>query len=283
MPEEQIAPVSDYIRSVDQIRGHILLFLAVAIGSAIPFVPTGEMVSGSSALAAHSRLDVFLIFLITWVASVLGDTVLLLEARMGSRRLRPWLERRKYADRVHEAEKKLHSNAFTAIVTGRLVPGGRAPVIIALGLGRFPLRRFLPADLVGCGLWALIYSTIGSIGGKIANHPLWGMVIAIAFAVCISLVVQQVIKFVQWRRKRRTGEQRQYRELDAPADLLDELSYVAAEKLINAEGDQPTPDQPTPDQPTPDQPRPAQRPEMRASRSPKQSQHHSSADSHHAG
>lgn len=245
----------------------------MAIGSAIPFVPTGEMVSGSSALAAHSRLDVFLIFVITWVASVIGDTLLLLEARLGSRRLRPWLERRKYADRVHQAEKKLHGNAFTAIITGRLVPGGRAPVIIALGLGRFPLRRFLPADLVGCGLWALIYSTIGSIGGKIANHPLWGMVIAIAFAVCISVLVQQLIKFVQWRRARRTGERPEHRELESPTGLIDELTYISADKLsASQDGQHPVPDGQHGEHAEERRPAGSPRPEMRSARSPKQSQ-----------
>ncbi|QDP95810.1 hypothetical protein FOE78_07775 [Microlunatus elymi] len=265
---------------MDHIRGHLLLFLAVAIGSAIPFVPTGEMVSGSSALAAHSRLDIFLIFIVTWIASVIGDTLLLLEARLGSKRLRPWLERRKYADRVHQAEKKLHGNAFSAIITGRLVPGGRAPVIIALGLGRFPLRRFIPADIVGCGLWALIYSTIGSIGGKIASHPIWGMVIAIAFAVCISVLVQQLIKLVQWRRSRRTGQQTEYRELESSADLLNELTYLNSNDLdsdkldakIN-KVDASRLEQPAGQRATDQRAGDVHRAEMRTARPPKHSQH----------
>lgn len=217
---------------MDQIRGHLLLFFGVAIGSAIPFVPTGEMVSGSSALAAHSRLDVVLIFLITWVASVLGDTLLLLEARLGARKLRPWLARRKYAGRVSQAEDKLHKNAFSAIVTGRLIPGGRAPVVIALGLGRYSIRRFVAFDVVACGLWALIYSTIGSIGGRIANHPLWGIVIAIAFAVCISVLVQQLIKLVHWQRNRRADEPTRRRELEPRTDLLNDLTYVTEEVTV---------------------------------------------------
>jgi membrane protein DedA with SNARE-associated domain len=213
---------------VDQIRGHILLFLAVAVGSAIPFVPTGEMVSGSSALAAHSRLDVFVIFLVTWAASVIGDTLLLLEARLGARRLTRWLHRRKYSDRVRHAQDRLHRNAFSAIITGRLIPGGRAPVIIALGLSRYRIRRFIAYDVVACGLWALIYSTIGSIGGKVASHPLWGIVIAIAFAVCMSVIVQQAIRVVQWLRTRNADEEtRKQAQLVAQRrDLITDLSYL---------------------------------------------------------
>lgn len=202
----------------------------MTIGSAIPFVPTGEMVSGSSALAAHSRLDVVLIFLITWAASVLGDTMLLIEARLGARKLRPWLARRKYAGRVAQAEQRLHRNAFSAVVTGRLIPGGRAPVVIALGLGRYPIRRFVAFDAVACGLWALIYSTIGSIGGRIADHPLWGIVIAIAFAVCVSVLVQQVIKLIHWLRNRHADEATRQRELEPRTDLLNDLTYCTDQR-----------------------------------------------------
>ena len=247
---------------MDQIRGHILLFLAVTIGSAIPFVPTGEMVSGSSALAANSRLDIFLIFLVTWAASVLGDTLLLVEARLAARRLRPWLARRKYYDRVHDAERKLHRNAFSAVVTGRLVPGGRAPVIIALGLGRFSVRRFVLYNTVACGLWALIYSTIGSIGGKISDHPIMGMVIAIAFAVCMSVIVQQVIRLVQYVRARNSGTGIAPAQLERPSDVLTDLTFLNKDQQpveISFEG-------------TPAVPLDYHRqPEMRTARAPKHS------------
>lgn len=190
---------------MDQIRGHLLLALAVLVGSAIPFIPTGEMVSGAAAFASHSRLSLVLIFLITWICSVLGDTLMLMEARLGARRLRPWLARRKFAGRVESAQQALTGNAFNAIVTGRLIPGGRTPVIVALGLSRFSIRRFMKIDVIACGLWALIYSSIGSIGGRIANHPIWAMVIAIAFAVSMGALVQQVRKLVLWWRGRGTA------------------------------------------------------------------------------
>ena len=190
-----------------QLRGHLLLALSVTVGSALPFVPTGEMVSGAAAVAAHSELNLVLIFLITWVGSVAGDTLMLVEARLGARKLRPWIARRKFAGQVETAQKSLTRNAFNAIVTGRLIPGGRTPVIVALGLSRFPIRRFLLADTVACALWAAIYSTLGSIGGRIANHPVWAMVIAIAFATSIGVLVQKIHKAVTERRESRAVRQ----------------------------------------------------------------------------
>ena len=189
------------------LRAHLLLALSVTIGSALPFVPTGEMVSGAAAVAATSSLNVLLIFLITWVCSVIGDTLMLAEARLGAKKLRPWLARRKFHARVEQAQESLTKNAFSAVLTGRLIPGGRTPVIVALGLSRFSVRRFIAYDTLACLLWALIYSTLGSIGGRVVNHPIWGMVIAIAFAVSIGLLVTRIHGWVQARRERRTQEQ----------------------------------------------------------------------------
>ena len=186
--------------------GHLLLAASVLVGSAIPFVPTGEMVSGAAAVASHSKLNVALIFLITWICSVLGDAVMLMEARLGRRRLQRWLDRAKFGARVKTAQQALTGNAFNAVITGRLIPGGRTPVIVALGLSRFSVRRFILLDTVACALWAGIYSTIGSIGGRIATHPIWAMVIAIAFAVSMGVLVQELRKLWSWYRGRSVAE-----------------------------------------------------------------------------
>lgn len=184
------------------VRGHLLLGGAVLLGSAIPFVPTGEMVSGAAAVAAHSRANILAIFAITWIASVLGDTILLTEARLGSRWLQPRLARSRLGGRVEQAQSALTRNAFNAVVTGRLLPGGRAPVILALGLSRFSVRRFMWMDAVACALWAGVYATVGYVGGRIANHPIWAMVIAVAFAVSLGALVQQIQRLVAWQRAR---------------------------------------------------------------------------------
>lgn len=183
-------------------RSHLLLALAVLVGSALPFVPTGEMVSGAAAFAAHSRVGVAQIFVITWACSIAGDTIMLVGARLGARRLADRLARGSLAGRIEQARAALTRNAFNAIVTGRLIPGGRTPVIVALGLSQFSVRRFVLIDMVACALWAGVYSVIGSVGGRVASHPIWAMVVAVAFAVSLGVAVQQLQRLVVWRRSR---------------------------------------------------------------------------------
>jgi membrane protein DedA with SNARE-associated domain len=201
--------------AVNGIKAHLLLALSVLVASALPFVPTGEMVSGAAAFAAHSELNLILIFVTTWLCSVLGDTVMLLEARWGRRRLQAWLDRHSFGARVNAAQDALTRNAFNAVVTGRLIPGGRTPVIVALGLSRFPVRRFVLMDAVACALWAGIYATLGAIGGRVAHHPVWAMVVAIAFAVSVGLLVTQLHRLWGWYRDRRTAR-RAARPLPTP-------------------------------------------------------------------
>lgn len=187
---------------MDYLRDYLLLGLAVMLGSAIPFVPTGEMVSGAAAVASHSGRSVLVIFGVTWVCAILGDTLMLVEARLGAHKLRPWLATKKFAGRVKKAETALTGNAFNAIVIGRLIPAGRTPVIVAMGLSRFSAKRFIAIDTVACGLWALIYASIGSIGGRIIQDPVWAMVIAIAAAICVGVLVGQLPRFFSWLRDR---------------------------------------------------------------------------------
>jgi membrane protein DedA with SNARE-associated domain len=192
---------------VDQLRGHLLLAAWVLIGSALPFVPTGEMVSAAAAVASHSNSSAWLIFGITWICSVLGDTIMLAEFRWSARWTRPWTQRGRLSGRINQAQEALSRNAFHAILTGRLIPGGRTPVIAALGLSHYPVRRFLPASILACGVWSAIYASIGTIGGRVADQPFWSTLIAIGFALSIGLLVQQIRRWLERRSERRAEQE----------------------------------------------------------------------------
>ena len=166
------------------------------LGSAIPFVPTGELVSGSAALSTPDLPPLVAIFVVSLVCSMLGDTALLLEARLGRRRIQSWLDRRPLGQNVRSAQNKIDQNATTAIITGRLIPGGRAPVILAIGLSQTTLRRFLAADIIACSLWAAIYTSIGALGGSIAGNPFCGLALGVTAALALSALLQLGRKFI---------------------------------------------------------------------------------------
>jgi membrane protein DedA with SNARE-associated domain len=178
----------------------LLLGLVVLVASALPFVPTGEIVSGAAALAAASTPAVVALFFLAWICSWAGDTLLLLEVRLLARPLQSWLDRRASHPKVLQAQERLERNAFVAVVTARLVPGMRAFVILALGLVGTSLRRFVVADLVGCGIWAAAYTAAGAIGGRLTTHP----VVAVVVAILLALLVSGLGGLLVRRRRTRT-------------------------------------------------------------------------------
>ncbi|MGQ7295854.1 DedA family protein [Quadrisphaera sp. KR29] len=183
-----------------------LLGLGVLIGSAVPFVPTGEVVSAAATLASGSWPDLVAVFAVVLVASVLGDSALLLGAGTLSRRVTPaqraWLGSRRLAPAVRRARAGIASHAPQAVLTGRLVPGGRAPVIIALGVARYPVGRFMAADALACGAWAATYVALGAVGGHLSGHPVLGVAVAVVCAAALGLAVSRVQRV---RGRRRTS------------------------------------------------------------------------------
>lgn len=179
--------------------GLLLLGLTVLVASSVPFVPTGELVSGAAALAAPSLAGTVAVFLVCWLCSTVGDTVLMSAARLLRRPLQGWLDRHATGPRVEQARRWLDRRAFSAVVTARLVPGTRAPVIIALGLSGASRRRFVVADLVGCGLWAVLYTAAGALGGRVSSHPLLAVTAAVVLAVVASTLAGRLLRRRQLR------------------------------------------------------------------------------------
>ena len=187
---------------------HVLLVgLIVLLGSSIPFVPTGQVLSGAAALASGSWSTLLLVYGVCVAASVLGDAALFVGARVAAHHLpgrtQRWLVARRFFPAVRSARAGIAAHAGQAVVTGRLLPGGRAPVVVALASGRHPLTRFLAADVLACALWAALYVTLGALGGRVAGTPLLGTVLAVSAAVVVGLVLRLVARA---RARRGAGE-----------------------------------------------------------------------------
>jgi membrane protein DedA with SNARE-associated domain len=63
-------------------------------------------------------------------------------------------------------EAKFHAGGFLFILIGRQLMGLRAQVILAAGVTRLPLRRFVFYDMLASGLTVAIMTGIGALGGR---------------------------------------------------------------------------------------------------------------------
>lgn len=191
--------------STQQAAGYPSLFLLVLIGSLVPVLPTGALVSSAAVVAFHQTapFSLALVFVVAALAAFLGDVALYWLGRRGMRSKNGsrWLETlrdRAPEDRLDQAQEKLNEHGIAVLTLSRLVPAGRIPVMLACLLARMPLRDFARGDAPACLAWAVTYQLIGILGGSLFPKPWEGVVAAVALTLAVSAAPGL------WRRMRRT-------------------------------------------------------------------------------
>ncbi|MDJ0462781.1 VTT domain-containing protein [Streptomyces sp. H27-C3] len=190
--------------STQQAIGYPALFALVVLGSLVPVVPTGALVSTAAVVAFHQAdpIALLIVFLVAASAAFLGDLGLYwlgvrgVRSKNGSR----WLEalrRRASPEHLEQAQQKLDEHRSMVLVLSRLMPAGRIPVMLACLLGKMPMRRFARGDIPACLAWAAAYQLIGILGGTLFAEPWEGVVAVVALTLLISGVPSL------WRRVRR--------------------------------------------------------------------------------
>lgn len=180
-------------QGAQQAIGYPTLFLLVVLGSLVPVVPTGALVSSAAVVAFHQTEPVALalVFGVASLAAFLGDVALYwlglrgVRSRGGSRvlhRLQDKVDERTLA----RSQRQLDEHGAAVLVLSRLIPAGRLPVMMACLLAEMPLRRFVRGDVVACLAWAAAYQLIGIVGGSLFPEPWQGVALAIALTFAIA-------------------------------------------------------------------------------------------------
>ncbi|MDT0266416.1 VTT domain-containing protein [Streptomyces sp. DSM 44915] len=176
--------------TTQQAIGYPSLFALVLLGSLVPVVPTGALVSSAAVVAVHHSdpvLTSLLVWLVAAGAAFLGDAALYGLGARGSR----WLGR--ISDQVAPAtlaaaQRRLDERGTTVLLVSRLVPAGRLPVLLACLLAGLPARRYLRGNLVATVAWAGVYGLLGVVGGALFPHPWQGVLAAVALTLLIAAV-----------------------------------------------------------------------------------------------
>lgn len=179
----------------------------------LAFLETGAFVGliapGETAMllgglvAGQGKIDVLVMIAIAWTAAVAGD---LTSYFLGHRLGRGFMER--HGPRVKITEERLQTvEAFfdrhggKAILLGRFVGLVRAIAPFLAGSSRMPLRRFVPYDVIGAGLWAGGLITLGYVFwqsfSRLVDYAKKG---ALALGAVIALVVG-IVWLVRWARR----------------------------------------------------------------------------------
>lgn len=162
---------------------------AVFLGAVLPVLPTGAAVSAGAVLASHHNpIGLVGVLLAGAIGAYVGDLVVYAVCRFGGERMARrfgWLR----ANASLEALRvRLADHEVSVLLTSRLLPGGRVPVLLSAGLAGFSWRRFAVVDLTASLLWAAVYMAIGLLGFALFDEPWQGVLAAIVLVIAVSVL-----------------------------------------------------------------------------------------------
>ncbi|HEU4657003.1 MAG TPA: DedA family protein, partial [Capillimicrobium sp.] len=173
-------------------------------GAFVGLVAPGEttiLVGG--VVAGQGEINLLALIALVWTCAVAGDvTSFLLGRRLG----RGFLERhgpkvKITPERLLMVERFFDRHGGKAVLIGRFVGLIRAVAPFIAGSSRMPLRRFLPYDVIGAGLWGTTFCVLGYVFwqsfGTVADYAGRG-----AFALGTTIVViVGIYVTVKWLRR----------------------------------------------------------------------------------
>jgi membrane protein DedA with SNARE-associated domain/membrane-associated phospholipid phosphatase len=179
---------------------------------ALAFFETGAFVGlvapGETALllgglvAGQGQIDVLTMIAIVWAAAVAGDlTSFYLGRRLGRTFMVKHGARVQITEeRLEQVERFFDRHGGKAILIGRFVGLVRAIAPFLAGSSGMPLRRFVPYDVIGAGLWGSSFVLLGYIFwqsfSQLVDYAKKG---ALALGAVIVLVVA-IVWVVRWLR-----------------------------------------------------------------------------------
>lgn len=162
---------------------YVFVLAIVALDSFFPVVPGETAAITGGVLSANGDLVAPLVLLVAMAGGMLGDNVSYWAGRLlGARARRRFFCSEKALRRLAWAETQLEKRGTFIIVGARFIPGGRTATTFSAGSLEMPWRRFLLADALAAGAWALYAVGLGFVGGETFQHSVWKP-LAIAFGI----------------------------------------------------------------------------------------------------
>ena len=157
-------------------------------------------------VAGQGEIDLIALIAIVWACAVAGDlTSYFLGRRLGRSFLVEHGARVKITpDRLETVEDFFAKHGGKAILIGRFVGLVRAIAPSLAGSSGMKLRRFVPYDVLGAGLWATTFCLLGFIFWRSLDQVL-SIAKQGAFALGTVIAVVVGIVAVRWLRDEGTG------------------------------------------------------------------------------
>ncbi|APV69631.1 DedA family protein [Salmonella enterica] len=178
-------------------------YAALVIGS----MAEGETVTLLGGVAAHQGLLKFpLVAAAVALGGMMGDQLLYLLGRCyGGKILRRFP---RYHTKIRRAQKMIQRHPYLFVIGTRFMYGFRVVGPLLIGASRLPPKIFLPLNIVGALIWALLFTTLGYLGGEVIAPWLHDLDQHLRHGVWLILAIVLVVGVRWWLKRRSKAEAR---------------------------------------------------------------------------
>ncbi|UCC54111.1 MAG: DedA family protein [Anaerolineaceae bacterium] len=185
---------------------YALLFMIIFMETGLvvtPFLPGDSLLFAAGTFAGIGSLNAWLLWLLVFVAAVLGDTVnYWIGNKVGPRAFEGNVRflKKEYLDQTQEFYDK---HGGKTIVLARFVPIVRTFAPFVAGVGTMEYRRFFTYNVFGAFIWTALFISLGYFFGNIPfvqeNFEL------VVIVIILISIVPMVIEFVRGRAEVTSG------------------------------------------------------------------------------
>ncbi|EAX0077876.1 TPA: DedA family protein [Salmonella enterica] len=178
-------------------------YAALVIGS----MAEGETVTLLGGVAAHQGLLKFpLVAAAVALGGMMGDQLLYLLGRCyGGKILRRFP---RYHTKIRRAQKMIQRHPYLFVIGTRFMYGFRVVGPLLIGASRLPPKIFLPLNIVGALIWALLFTTLGYLGGEVIAPWLHDLDQHLRHGGWLILAIVLVVGVRWWLKRRGKAEAR---------------------------------------------------------------------------
>src|SRR3989344_1769539 len=185
---------------------YVILFLIIFFETGMviaPFLPGDSLLFAAGALAATGSFDITWLFLIIFLAAVLGDT---LNYQIGNfigpkifTKESSWIFNRNYLVRAQHFYEK---NGKKTIILARFIPIIRTFAPFVAGIGTMSYWVFLTYNIIGALLWSGLFIFGGFWFGNIPFvKDNFGLVVLVVIFISLMPLVKEII-FYYWAKRK---------------------------------------------------------------------------------
>lgn len=137
---------------------------------------------------------------------MMGDQLLYLLGRCyGGKILRRFP---RYHTKIRRAQKMIQRHPYLFVIGTRFMYGFRVVGPLLIGASRLPPKIFLPLNIVGALIWALLFTTLGYLGGEVIAPWLHDLDQHLRHGVWLILAIVLVVGVRWWLKRRSKAEAR---------------------------------------------------------------------------